>query len=44
MSQVTLLLPRLLVPVRPRMQVLEQMAVAIEGETRIAGDAKDPSL
>lgn len=27
-----LLLPRLLVPVRPRLQVLEQMAVVIEGE------------
>lgn len=28
-----LLLPRLVVPVRPRIQVLEQMAVVIEGET-----------
>lgn len=28
-----LLLPRLLVPVRPRLQVFEQMAVVIEGET-----------
>jgi 5-methylthioadenosine/S-adenosylhomocysteine deaminase len=28
----TLLLPHLLVPVRPRLQVLEQMAVVIEGE------------
>mgnify|MGYP001816196461 CR=1 FL=1 len=28
-----LLLPRLLVPVRPRLQVLEQMAVVLEGET-----------
>ena len=27
-----LLLPRLLVPIRPRLQVLEQMAVVIEGE------------
>ncbi len=27
-----LLLPRLLVPVRPRLQVLEQMAVVVEGE------------
>ena len=27
-----ILLPRLLVPVRPRGQVLEQMAVVIEGE------------
>jgi len=28
-----LVLPRLLVPVRPRLQVLEQMAVVLEGET-----------
>ena len=28
----TLLLPRLLVPVRPRLHVLEQMAVVVEGE------------
>ncbi len=32
MRQTTLLLPRFLVPVRPRQQVLEQMAVVIEGE------------
>lgn len=31
-----LLLPRLLVPVRPRLQVLEEMAVAIDGELIIA--------
>lgn len=29
---IVLLLPRLLVPVRPRLQVLEKMAVAIEGD------------
>ena len=33
--ETVLLLPRLLVPVRPRLQVLEQMAVAVTGE-RIA--------
>ena len=32
MHHTTLLLPHLLVPVRPRLQVLEQMAVVIEGE------------
>ena len=32
MLDTMLLLPRLLVPVRPRLQVLEQMAVVIEGE------------
>ncbi len=36
MSGTVLLLPRLLVPVRPRLQVLEQMAVVIEGEFIIA--------
>ena len=30
--ETVLLLPRLLVPVRPRLQVLEQMAVVVEGE------------
>jgi len=30
--EIVLLLPRLLVPVRPRLQVLERMAVVIEGE------------
>jgi len=34
--ETVLLLPRLLVPVRPRLQVLEQMAVAITGD-RITG-------
>jgi hypothetical protein len=29
---IELLLPHLLVPVRPRLQVLEKMAVAIEGD------------
>src|SRR5210317_2185803 len=32
MLDTVLLLPRLLVPVRPRLQVLEHMAVVIEGE------------
>ena len=32
MLDTVLLLPRLLVPVRPRLQVLEDMAVVIEGE------------
>ena len=31
-----ILLPHLLVPVRPRLQVLEQMAVVIEGELIVA--------
>ena len=34
--QTVLLLPCLLVPVRPRLQVLEQMAVVVEGESIVA--------
>jgi 5-methylthioadenosine/S-adenosylhomocysteine deaminase len=36
MPGTVILLPRLLVPVRPRLQVLEQMAVVIEGEHVVA--------